>query len=379
MIKREYWTGLIQKALKTRPILWLRGVRRSGKTVLCRAVEGAKYFDCEIPEVRKQVSHESFLKDENSGLIVLDEVHKLDNPAQILKIAADHYPKIKIIATGSSSLETIKKFSDTLTGRKNTITLTPATFEDSQNFGVTDIKTRMLLGGLPPFLLQKDKAAGHYAEWVDSYWSRDILELFRLEKRESFIKLVELILNMSGIMFDATKFSDMCEVSRHTVKNYMAILETTGVACVIRPFAGGGKSEIVSMPKVYGFDTGFVTYAKGWDTLRGDDFGLLWEQIVLNELTAVMQERGINYWRDKAGHEVDFVVKRARNCVDAIECKWQYSKLNVTALKIFRKLYPEGVNYVISHDISVPRPAEVSGVKVKFIGINDIRDIFGKT
>jgi uncharacterized protein len=53
---------------------------------------------------------------------------------------------------------------------------------------------------------------------------------------------------------------------------------------LLRPFHGGGKREIVSRPKCYAFDTGFVTFEKGWDTIRTDDRGLLWEHLVLDSL-----------------------------------------------------------------------------------------------
>ena len=35
---------------------------------------------------------------------------------------------------------------------------------------------------------------------------------------------------------------------------------------------------------------------------------MLWEHYVLNELRAGLQRRDLRYWRDKQGHEVDFVV-----------------------------------------------------------------------
>jgi hypothetical protein len=37
------------------------------------------------------------------------------NPSELLKIAADHFPEVKLIATGSSTLGTSAKFRDTLT------------------------------------------------------------------------------------------------------------------------------------------------------------------------------------------------------------------------------------------------------------------------
>ena len=39
-------------------------------------------------------------------------------------------------------------------------------------------------------------------------------------------------------------------------------------------------------PKVYGFDTGFMAYYRGWDSIRPDDRGCFWEHYVLTHLSA---------------------------------------------------------------------------------------------
>lgn len=76
MIRRIWWEKLIAENLRRRPIVWLAGVRRSGKTVLCRSMEGARYFDCELPSVRRaQADPESIFKAQGAGLLILDEVH----------------------------------------------------------------------------------------------------------------------------------------------------------------------------------------------------------------------------------------------------------------------------------------------------------------
>jgi predicted AAA+ superfamily ATPase len=89
----------------------------------------------------------------------------------------------------------------------------------------------------------------------------------------------------------------------------------------VRPFSTRKPTETVSAPKVYGFDTGFICYYRGLQGLRDNDLGTLWEHFVLNELTARLQTHRINYWRDKRGHEVDFVLAERRNNFLAIECK----------------------------------------------------------
>ena len=83
-------------------------------------------------------------------------------------------------------------------------------------------------------------------------------ELFKLEKQYSFKKFAELLLAQSGGIFEANSFTAPCEISRQTVSNYLAVLEATYVAHVIRPFNTHRPNEITSAPKVYGFDTGFI-------------------------------------------------------------------------------------------------------------------------
>ena len=53
---------------------------------------------------------QAFLDGLRGQRIVLDEIHRLGNPSEILKIAADHYEDIKVIATGSSTLGASVRF-----------------------------------------------------------------------------------------------------------------------------------------------------------------------------------------------------------------------------------------------------------------------------
>jgi predicted AAA+ superfamily ATPase len=66
---------------------------------------------------------QSFLDALRGRRIVLDEIHRLSNPSELLKIAADHYPATRIVATGSSTLGASTKFRHTLMGRKRDIWL----------------------------------------------------------------------------------------------------------------------------------------------------------------------------------------------------------------------------------------------------------------
>ena len=373
MVKRTYWQTLIAEALKKRSIVWLAGIRRSGKTVLSSGLEGAEYFDCELPRVRSMLADpEMFLASKAGKLLVLDEIHRLDRPSEILKIAHDHYPAVKIVATSSSTLWASAKFKDTFTGRKTEVWLTPMNSMDTAEFKIKDLNLRLHRGGLPPFILAETYPEKEYQEWLDSYWARDVQELFKLEKRASFMKFVQLVFLQSGGIFEASKFAAPCEVSRTTITNYLAALEATNVALPVRPFSSRLSNEIISAPKVYGFDTGFLCYFKEWLTLREEDKGVLWEHLVLNELLSDLQSKTINYWRDKAGHEIDFVLKKRGQPPIAVECKWKSAGFEPVNLNSFRRKYPEGENWVVSSDVSKPYERKIKGLIIRYFNLEHL-------
>ena len=373
MVDREFWHNRIEAAWKRRSVVWLSGVRRVGKTCLCQTLPNIEYFDCELPRVRRLMEDpQAFLDSIGDGRIVLDEVHRLPNPSELLKIAADHYPQVQVIATGSSTLGASAKFSDTLVGRKSELWLTPLITADLNDFNRVDIHHRLLHGGLPSFFLETELPEPDFQEWTDAYWAKDIQELFRLERRYSFQKFTELLMAQSGGVFEATRFARPCEVSRGTISNYLSILEATFVVHVIRPFSSRRATEIVAAPKVYGFDTGFVCYYRGWSQLRQEDLGLLWEHFVLNEIMAQTQSREIHYWRNKRELEVDFVLTRARNLPVAIECKWSASGFSPRALLAFRRQYPEGENFVVANDVDHAFTSNYNGIQVKFVNLGTL-------
>ena len=285
------------------------GVRRAGKTVLARSVPDSEYLDCELPSVRRRLEdHEAFLAERRDATVVLDEIHRLPDAAQLLKLAADHFPTTRVLATGSSTLGASARFRDTLAGRKREVWLTPMVHADLTAFKHDDLMRRLLRGGLPPFFLADTLPERDFEEWTESYWATDVL-------------------------------ARACEVSRPTISTYLAVLDATFVVHVVRPYALSGAAEIVSAPRVYGFDTGFVCHHRGWHQLRRDDYGPLWEHVVLNELHARHGRAPLHYWRTKHGNEIDFVLARRGQPPTAIECKWTADHFEPAGLKAFRNRY----------------------------------------
>jgi predicted AAA+ superfamily ATPase len=244
---------------------------------------------------------------------------------------------------------------------------------DLKDFGSESIQHRLHHGGLPPFFLSRTIPARDFQDWIDGYWAKDIQELFRLERRASFQRFLDLLLAQSGGVFEANAFAGPCEVSRPTIAHYLEALALTRVAHVVRPYSTRRSVEIVSAPRVYGFDTGFVAWFRGWSELRQDDLGVLWEHFVLNEIHARLPGVEVRYWRDKRGHEVDFVALRRGKPPVAIECKWSAARFENRGMRAFRRAYPDASGLVVCSDVDRSHQRDLGeGVEVDFVSLETL-------
>jgi hypothetical protein len=190
---------------------------------------------------------------------------------RLLKVGADLFPSLKILATGSSTLAASRKFRDTLTGRKHSVHLVPVLFEELPAFGGVALAKRLLHGGLPEVLLADTRQPAFYREWTDSFFARDVQRLFGFRDVNRFSAFFEYVCRRSGGQLEIATAARDLAISRPTVESHLRALEITHAATSVRPFFGSGRHEIVKAPKVYAFDTGFVSWARGWDPLRPDN------------------------------------------------------------------------------------------------------------
>jgi len=371
MKNRPHWLKRISDAWAEVSLVWLCGVRRSGKTVIAKMLSSDEtlFLNCDLPSVGERVRNPVlFFQSVGGGrggksMVVFDEIHQLPDPSRLLKIGTDEFPRVKILATGSSTLSASRKFRDTLTGRKRDVRLTPVTLDELEEFGVT-LEQRMYHGGLPSALMSANKEPSFYREWLDSYFARDIQYLHGVRDMQRFNALFEYLLRMSGGQFDSGKTAAAIGISRPTLDSHLRILESTHTVTLLRPFSSGHRDEIVRQPKVYGFDTGFVSFARGWDPLRPEDFGNLWEHLVLEWIQAHQPGRKIHYWRDKQGNEIDFVIPMSRDKVDVIECKWNPGAFERKAMQRFRQAYPRGRNWLLSPGVTTPYERNEGGLLI---------------
>ncbi len=372
---RKFWLQKIDKGLSKNRLVWLCGARGVGKTTICRSIDSSEYFDCSLSSTRNTLSPDSLTSISNSGTqrIVFDDIHRLVDPVSFISQTLEQSPNLQLLVTAPCSYGHCEKFPERLSQPPLTMNITPLTLPDMIDFNSKDMESRFLRGGLPEFFETTDLAETTYESWLDDFCAKDVQEIYRLGKRQSFLSFAQLLCEQSGEMFSAKQYADKCDSSRMTAASYLEILEKTFFAHVIRPFTTRKSSEIVSAPKVYCFDTGLVCNAKGWHELRRGDYDVMWKHFVLNEMKAHLQGLQISYWQDKRNHEIDFVLARRLTAPTAIECVWQAENYNPSDLMSFRKQYPAGDNFVVAGDVKTGYSVDYKGVKVKYVALESIR------
>ena len=372
MVSRTFWSGLLSSAWEQKAAVWFTGVRGVGKTSFCQALWDAEFFDCESPRVRRRMADpEEFWKKLRGKKVVLDEIHRLPNALPLLKTAAERFPASPVLVTAPVSLQVNPRVREALGERLTQVWLTPMMSRDLVDFGNIGLEHRFLRGGLPSFFASPTLPESDFQQWMDSFWAKDIQDFFRIEQRDSFHRFMELLFARSGELFEAVRYADRCGVSRTTIRKYLQALEASWAVLVVRPFSTRRAVEIVTIPQAYVFDTGFLCYSRGWQRLREEDFGILWKHYVLNEICAHLQEPKVQYWRDKRGHEVDFILIDRELGVITMTCLWKAQDFTPRGLQAFRYHYPSGPNWVVCGTAqasvhSLPR------LKVEFMSLKEM-------
>ena len=344
-------TKEIKKWFLEKEIIILNGPRQVGKTSLLKILKDELiksgvsektifYLNLEELKILETLNQnpENILKyitsPEEKNYFFLDEIQYLDNPSNFLKHLYDKYAgKIKIVATGSSSLELKAKLQDSLAGRKVSFFINPLTFEEFlnfKNFPYLDYLKReelpeniksdfdnnlneyLIYGGMPAVVLQKDKELKQkmLEEYVSAYVNKDIRAIGKIENIARFNALIKILSFQIGNLLNISELSNAAEISRRDTEKYLYLLEYTFVLDKIFPFRKNIKKQIVKMPKIYFFDLGIRNAILGnfLDLESRQDGGHLFENFVFLELKNQRKDR-IFFYRSISKVEIDFILE----------------------------------------------------------------------
>lgn len=336
----------IRERLFNNKVIIIYGARQIGKTTLSKKILsdfGAKgrYLNCELTSVQQGLEDleaeklKSYLGDYK--IIILDEAQNIANIGKKLKIIIDTFPKLQIIATGSSSFELADKIAEPLTGRTFTFSLYPFSVgeikQDMDQFAL-DAKLENLLrfGSYPEvYFLPEPDAAERLDEIASDYLYKDVLKFEGIKKSSVIKNLLQLLALQVSNEVSYDELAVKLGINRLTVQKYIDILEKNFIIFKLNAFARNKRKEITKSVKIYFNDLGIRnSLIQNYNPLNiRDDAGALWENFCVAERMKfnLENDKHVNsyFWRNYNQREVDYVEEGGGE-IRGYEFKWNSLK-----------------------------------------------------
>lgn len=266
--------------------------------------------------------------------IFVDEAQRIPEIGLSLKIILDNFPDVKVMVTGSSSLDLASKVSEPLTGRVKSYRLLPIYQGEILDQATpieleSQLEERLIYGSYPKiFSLESAEAREDYLRnLTDAYLYRDLLEFGDIRNSGKIRDLLKLLAFQIGSQISLTELSGALELSRNTVDRYIDLLEKSFVIFRLTGFSRNLRKEVAKMDKIYFYDTGIRNaLIRNLNLLsERDDGGKLWENFLIVERMK-KQEYGFKlyshyFWRLTSGAELD-LVEEERGGLSGFELKY---------------------------------------------------------
>ncbi len=358
-ITRIYFNDL-WKEHNQREISIMLGARQVGKSTLLRQLE-AKAKKEGTPTVFYDLEQSSDLKElgasgdegeliarltQRARIIFIDEFHYLKNSSKIFKAIYDSGRKIKIYASGSSSLEIHKHLKESLAGRFTKRIIYPLSLIEWKE--VKGFKEAQYLqwGGLPGLIRRRGskKRLELLENILNTYITKDIKGLIKEENVRAFNLLLYSLAQSQGSISSVSNLAQETGLSESSVTRYLELMSQTYVLYGLSSYSTNMANELKKSKKYYFFDSGIrnllIKDMRPAD--KREDKGVLYETAVLLELIPQLKPNmEIRFWRTKKQDEVDFVLLKNRIPIP-VEIKSSQSPPNIPkGITSFMRKYPK--------------------------------------
>lgn len=343
MIPRHLSKHIIRYA-KEYPLIALVGPRQSGKTTLVKALfPEHKYVSLENLDIRYKASVDprGFLTDLGPN-IILDEVQRVPEIFPYLQEIVDtNQDPGQYILTGSSQFLLIERITQSLAGRIITFKLYPLSFlelylypEDPNYDSVFQVYHpkrkpvpqeelyRLLCEGFYPRIHDKHLDSYKWCEnYLFTYVERDVRSLLNVRNLRTFEHFLLLLASRSAQLLDYSDLSGALGVSVSTIREWVSILETSGLIFILPPFFENYSKRIVKTPKIYFVDTGLLCHLlsiRNIEQLKTHPLlGQIFETFIVSECHKRFYNLGetpsLYFWRDQSLKEIDLLVYDGRS------------------------------------------------------------------
>lgn len=359
----------IQNKLQANKVVIIFGARRVGKTMLVKEIlntlnEPVLILNGEDINVHDKLSIRSAENYKqllgSYRFLYIDEVQKIPEIGLKLKLMIDEIEGLKIIISGSSSLDIHNNAGEPLTGRKysfNLFALSENEYNQVENkIEKTDkLKERLIFGNYPELihLSNKQDKIDYLNEMVSSYLLKDILMYENIKNSQKIFNLLRLIAFQIGGEVSLQELGNQLGISKNTVEKYLDLLSKVFILHKVEGFSRNLRKEITKNSRWYFLDNGIrnAIIANFNHIESRNDIGALWENYMISERLKYLEYKKISsnnyFWRTYNQQEIDWVEERDGGLF-GYEFKWKEEKVKIPSL--WQSTYPNATFEVINQN-----------------------------
>ncbi len=323
----------IEKIFNRKAVVIL-GPRQVGKSTLLHQIldgnDDVLWLNGDDQDVRELFDNFSAAKMRTilgqNSILALDEAQRITDIGLKLKIMTDQMKDVRIIVTGSSSLDLAASLNESMSGRKREFVLLPLTFKEmSETHGVLEEKRllhrRMLYGYYPEVVTTPGEERDILHEIVDSYLYKDIMNLDLVAKPDRLNKLIQALAYQIGSQVSYNEVAQLVGLDSKTVERYIDILEKCFIIFRINSFSRNLRNELKISKKIFFWDCGIrnavLNNFAPLENRSPVENGALWENWIIAERMKYNNMMGDRlspwFWRTKQQSEIDYLEIRTDN------------------------------------------------------------------
>ena len=315
-------SDILKSRVKNSKCTLIVGARQVGKSTLVKR-EFPEFnrsnFDDRLTRVQAKEEPKLFFLN-NPCPLFIDEVQKESSILEEIKLKVDDSDERgQFILSGSQKLELMKGVSESLAGRVSVYELSGLSLREIHQIRFNRpfvpkeeyIKERekelkdydniweIIHRGSYPELYDIERDwQEFYSSYVATYLERDIHELIAADSI-TFTKFLTAVAARTGEMLNYKNIAGDVGVSEPTIKNWISILERTGIVFLLQAYSAGALNRAIKTPKIYFRDTGLACYLTRWltaDALKNSAVaGNIFETFVVSEILKSYSNAGKDY------------------------------------------------------------------------------------
>lgn len=315
-----YVKRLLDLDLPSRQSAFLWGPRKTGKTSYLkeRFPRSLVYDFLQTDLALAMAKQPSLLRerllaksqDELQFPVILDEVQKVPHILDEVHWLIENRG-LRFILCGSSARKLKRGQANLLGGRAWRYELFPLVSSELREIDLL----RVLNHGMIPNHYLQDNYQKSLRAYVSDYLKEEVFAEGLTRNIPAFSRFFDAVGYSHGELTNFVNIARDCGVDSKTVKEYYQILVDTLLGRMVEPFKKRqSRAVLTKTPKFYLFDVGVaggIIHRRVAEE-RGEIFGKAFEHFIWMEVAAHSTYReldyDINYWRTRAGLEVDFVL-----------------------------------------------------------------------